>query len=89
MGTILVHGGSWPQTGGYVQGNLEQEYWNLSTPALYEQIVRFREGVVAHLGPVVVRTGQHTGRSPRDKFIVKEITTENEIAMIFKRKSIP
>jgi phosphoenolpyruvate carboxykinase (ATP) len=59
--------------------NLEREYWNLSTPALYEQVVRFREGVIAHLGPVVVRTGQHTGRSPRDKFIVKEPTTENEI----------
>ncbi len=59
--------------------NLEREYWNLSTPALYEQIVRFREGIVAHLGPIVVRTGQHTGRSPRDKFIVKESSTENDI----------
>ena len=59
--------------------NLEREYWNLSTPALYEQIVRFREGVIAHLGPVVVRTGQHTGRSPRDKFIVREPTTEHDI----------
>jgi len=59
--------------------NLEREYWNLSTPALYEQVVRFREGVIGHLGPVVVRTGQHTGRSPRDKFIVKEPSTENDI----------
>lgn len=59
--------------------NLEREYWNLSTPALYEQIVRFREGIVAHLGPIVVRTGQHTGRSPNDKFIVKEISTDKDI----------
>jgi phosphoenolpyruvate carboxykinase (ATP) len=59
--------------------NLEREYWNLSTPALYEQIVRFREGVIAHLGPVVVRTGQHTGRSPRDKFIVQEPSTDSQI----------
>jgi phosphoenolpyruvate carboxykinase (ATP) len=59
--------------------NLEREYWNLTTPALYEQVVRFREGIVGHLGPLVVRTGQHTGRSPRDKFIVKEISTEKDI----------
>ncbi len=59
--------------------NLDREYWNLSTSALYEQIVRFREGTIAHLGPVVLRTGQHTGRSPRDKFIVSEPTTEDKI----------
>jgi len=59
--------------------NVNDAYWNLSTPALYEQTVRRREGVVAHLGPLVVRTGHHTGRSPNDKFIVKEPTTEKEI----------
>ncbi|MCJ7752639.1 MAG: phosphoenolpyruvate carboxykinase (ATP), partial [Armatimonadetes bacterium] len=47
-------------------------YWTLNTPALYERIVRRREGLVAHLGPVVVRTGDHTGRSPNDKLIVRE-----------------
>ncbi|MEE9187190.1 MAG: phosphoenolpyruvate carboxykinase (ATP), partial [Bacteroidota bacterium] len=46
--------------------------WNLSTPALYEQVVQRREGIVAHMGPLVVRTGHHTGRSPNDKFIVRE-----------------
>ncbi len=59
--------------------NLEREYWNLTTPALYEQAVRHREGVVAHLGPLVVRTGDHTGRSPNDKFIVREPSSENKI----------
>ncbi|HDL03702.1 MAG TPA: phosphoenolpyruvate carboxykinase (ATP) [candidate division Zixibacteria bacterium] len=52
---------------------------NLSTPALYAESVRNREGFIAHLGPYVVRTGQHTGRSPRDRFIVKEPTTEKKI----------
>lgn len=47
-------------------------YRNLSTPALYEEVVRRREGFISHLGPVVVRTGQHTGRAAKDKFIVKE-----------------
>jgi phosphoenolpyruvate carboxykinase (ATP) len=54
-------------------------YWNLSTPMLYEQIIRRREGAIAHLGPIVVSTGDHTGRSPNDKFIVKEPTSENDI----------
>ena len=59
--------------------NVEREYWNLTTPALYEQAIRHREGVIAHLGPLVVRTGDHTGRSPNDKFIVREPGSENDI----------
>ncbi len=59
--------------------NLNNVYWNLTTPILYEQIIRRREGLLSHLGPVVVRTGSFTGRSPNDKFIVKEPTTEKEI----------
>jgi len=59
--------------------NLEREYWNLTTPALYEQAIRHREGILAHLGPLVVRTGDHTGRSPNDKFIVREPSSEREI----------
>jgi phosphoenolpyruvate carboxykinase (ATP) len=54
-------------------------YWNLHTPQLYEQITQRREGLLAHLGPVVVHTGDHTGRAPNDRFIVREPTTENEI----------
>jgi len=59
--------------------NLNNVYWNLTTPILYEQIIRRREGLLSHLGPVVVRTGSFTGRSPNDKFIVKEPTSEHEI----------
>jgi len=54
-------------------------YWHLTTPMLYEQAARRREGVLVHLGPLLVRTGDHTGRSPNDKFIVREPTSENEI----------
>jgi phosphoenolpyruvate carboxykinase (ATP) len=54
--------------------------WNLSTPALYEKIVCRGEGHVAHLGPVVVRTGAYTGRSPRDKFIVYESSSADQIS---------
>ncbi len=59
--------------------NLEREYWNLTTPALYEQAIRRREGILSHLGPIVVRTGTHTGRSPNDKFVVREPGSEKDI----------
>lgn len=52
--------------------NLGHVYRNLPTPALYSQIIRRREGLIAHEGPIVVRTGQYTGRSPNDKFIVRD-----------------
>jgi len=54
--------------------------WNLSTAALYEEAVRRHEGVIAAEGPLSCRTGQHTGRSPNDKFIVREPSSEREIA---------
>jgi phosphoenolpyruvate carboxykinase (ATP) len=59
--------------------NLKTVYWNLPTPALYEEALKRNEGIMAHLGPLVVRTGQFTGRSPNDKFIVKEPTSQDTI----------
>ena len=59
--------------------NVNAVYWNLSTPALYEEAIRRHEARLAHLGPLVVRTGQHTGRSPNDKFIVKEPTSMEKV----------
>ncbi len=59
--------------------NVSMVYWTLPSPALVERVVQRREGLLAHLGPVVVRTGHHTGRSPKDKFIVKEPSTEGDI----------
>src|SRR4029453_19443140 len=40
---------------------------------------RARGGAVAHLGPLVVRTGQYTGRSANDKFIVREASSEDKV----------
>jgi phosphoenolpyruvate carboxykinase (ATP) len=60
--------------------NLGTVHWNLATPALYEEVVRNREGWISHLGPLVAHTGQHTGRSANDKFIVKEPSSEKKIA---------
>jgi phosphoenolpyruvate carboxykinase (ATP) len=52
---------------------------NLSTAELYEAAVRAHEGVIAADGPLVVRTGKHTGRSPLDKFIVREPSSEAKV----------
>ncbi len=59
--------------------NANTVYWHLTTPMLYEQAVRRREADLMHLGPLVVRTGDHTGRSANDKFIVMEPSTEQDI----------
>jgi phosphoenolpyruvate carboxykinase (ATP) len=52
---------------------------NLSTAELYEDAIRAGEGMVAAEGPLVVRTGRHTGRSPQDKFIVREASSDSKI----------
>jgi phosphoenolpyruvate carboxykinase (ATP) len=58
----------------------DRVHWTLATPHLYEHALRRNEGRIAHLGPLVVRTGQHTGRSPRDKFVVQDAEHGNHIA---------
>src|SRR5689334_23927579 len=54
-------------------------FWNLTTAPLVEHAVRRGEGLLAKEGPLVVRTGKHTGRSAQDKFTVKDELTENVI----------
>jgi phosphoenolpyruvate carboxykinase (ATP) len=54
-------------------------YWNLSTPMLYEEAIRRQECRLAEMGSMVVRTGQHTGRSPNDKFVVREPSSQDKI----------
>jgi phosphoenolpyruvate carboxykinase (ATP) len=54
--------------------------WNLAPAALYEEAVRRDEGLIAANGPLACLTGQHTGRAPKDKFIVREPSTESQIA---------
>jgi phosphoenolpyruvate carboxykinase (ATP) len=56
-----------------------QVYWNLSPAALYEEAVRRGEAQLAADGPLVARTGQHTGRSPNDKFVVREPQSERHV----------
>ena len=59
--------------------NLGNVHWNLPSPALYEEAIRRYEGTLSHLGPLVVRTGHYTGRLPKDKFFVREPSSEKKI----------
>ncbi len=59
--------------------NCKAVHWNLSSPALYEHAIRNSEGVLSHLGPLCVTTGEHTGRAPNDKFIVQEPSSQENI----------
>jgi phosphoenolpyruvate carboxykinase (ATP) len=55
------------------------QFWNLGTAALVEQAVSRGEGMLAADGPLVVTTGKHTGRSAKDKFIVKDAETADTV----------
>ncbi|HKD21633.1 MAG TPA: phosphoenolpyruvate carboxykinase [Rhizomicrobium sp.] len=59
--------------------NLKSVHWNLSAPQLYELSVARGEGRIAKNGPIVVQTGQHTGRSASDKFIVRDSASESQV----------
>ncbi|MGH6869906.1 MAG: phosphoenolpyruvate carboxykinase [Rhizomicrobium sp.] len=59
--------------------NLKSVHWNLTVPELYEESLARREGHIAQNGPMVVLTGQHTGRSASDKFVVRDAASENQV----------
>ena len=52
---------------------------NLGTAPLVEHAIKNEEGQLSKDGPFVVETGKHTGRSAKDKFIVKDAETEDTI----------
>src|ERR671922_581573 len=54
-------------------------YWNPTTSLLYTHALRRGEARLAEGGPLVVDTGRHTGRSPKDKFVVREPDSEDRI----------
>jgi phosphoenolpyruvate carboxykinase (ATP) len=54
-------------------------FWNLTTAPLVEHAVQRGEGLLSKDGPLVVRTGRHTGRSAQDRFIVRDAATDGEV----------
>jgi phosphoenolpyruvate carboxykinase (ATP) len=56
-----------------------QVIWNPATTLLYEHAIVRGDARLAEGGPLAVDTGTHTGRSPQDKFIVREPGSEDRI----------
>ena len=54
-------------------------HWQPTTALLYEHALMQGDAHIAEGGPLVVDTGRHTGRSPKDKFVVREPASENRI----------
>src|SRR5208337_4053285 len=51
-------------------------HWSLGAPQLYEHALQRHEARIAVHGPLVADTGVHTGRSPKDKFVVRDPNTD-------------
>jgi len=58
---------------------LRNVYYNLLEPDLMEQAVIRAEGRIGNGGTFLVSTGQYTGRSPKDKFVVRSPSVEDSI----------
>ncbi|HLR25699.1 MAG TPA: phosphoenolpyruvate carboxykinase (ATP) [Fodinibius sp.] len=59
--------------------NSNQALWNLTPPELYEEAIRNGEAVLTDDYAIRVLTGQYTGRSPADKFIVDQPSIHDDI----------
>ena len=60
-------------------GRLGDIYWNLDPAELVEHVIVNGQGVLADTGAIAIDTGEFTGRSPKDKFTVKDAKTEGTV----------
>lgn len=59
--------------------NYNKLYRNISMPELIQFAIKREEGVLSDKGALIVNTGKYTGRSPKDRFIVKDDITEDKV----------
>ncbi len=59
--------------------NVSAAYWNLSVAELVEEVIVKGEGELTDFGALAVDTGEFTGRSPKDKFVVCDAETEKSV----------
>lgn len=59
--------------------NLGNQFWNLTPAELVEDIVILGQGMLTDTGAIAIETGEFTGRSPKDRFVVCDAKTENSV----------
>lgn len=59
--------------------NLSKVHWNLSQTELAELTIKNNLGVLSDKGAIAINTGEFTGRSPKDKYIVKDGITADTV----------
>lgn len=59
--------------------NLKKEYWNLTPAKLVCHAIKNKEGSLTDTGALAINTGKFTGRSPKDKYVVKDENTKDTI----------
>src|SRR5690349_15898074 len=57
--------------------SFDKIHYQSSPEELVQDTLRIKEGVLNDTGALMIRTGEFTGRAPKDKFIVKDELTEN------------
>ena len=55
------------------------QFWNLTPAELIEDCIILGEGMLTDTGALAIETGEFTGRSPKDRFIVRDEITENAV----------
>ena len=60
-------------------GNVSQAFWNLAPSELVEETILREEGILSDTGALAVDTGEFTGRSPKDKFVVYDAKTKDSV----------
>lgn len=59
--------------------NLGNQFWNLSPSELMEDAIINGQGILTDTGAIAIETGEFTGRSPKDRFVVCDEKTENAV----------
>src|SRR5438874_11673207 len=70
---------STPATASFDLGNVSTVHRNLSVDELIEHAIRRGEGQLAANGALVAKTGKYTGRTPKDKYVVRDEHTEGKV----------
>ncbi len=59
--------------------NVKTAFWNLESAELTSHAIKQKEGIIADSGALAINTGEFTGRSPKDRFIVKDEKTSETV----------